>query len=184
MTNIRSYGGITPQLGDRVYIDEAACVIGDVHLGHDCSVWPMAVIRGDMHRIRIGQRTSIQDNAVLHITHDGPYDPGGHPLLVGDDVIVGHRVVLHGCTIGDRVLIGMGSVVMDGVAIADEVVIGANSLVPPGRQLESGWLYKGSPAREARRLTEAERQYFRYSAANYVRLKDRYLAEARHAVPR
>lgn len=175
-TTIRPHKGITPQLGARVYIDPMACVIGDVQLGDDCSVWPHTVIRGDMHRIRIGARCSIQDNSVLHITHAGPFEPEGFPLTLGDDVTVGHRAVLHGCTIGSRVLIGIGAIVMDGAVIEDEVVLGAGSLVPPGKHLQSGFLYVGSPAKPARALTDKEKTFFTYSAANYCKLKDEYRA--------
>lgn len=173
---VRTHHGVTPTLAQRVYIDETAVVIGDVELGDDCSVWPMAVIRGDMHRIRIGARTSIQDGSILHITHAGPYNKDGWPLYIGEDVTVGHKAVLHGCEIGNRVLVGIGSIVMDGAVIEDEVVIGANTLVPPGKRLERGYLYTGSPARQVRALSEKELAYFTYSAANYVRLKDSYLA--------
>lgn len=172
---IRTHHGISPSLGERVYIDSSAQVIGDVHLGDDCSVWPMAVIRGDMHRIRVGARSSIQDGSILHITHAGPYNPEGWPLHIGDDVTIGHRAVLHGCDIGDRVLIGIGSIVMDGAIVEQEVVVGANSLVPPGKRLERGYLYTGSPARCVRPLKENEIAYFAYSAGNYVQLKDSYL---------
>jgi carbonic anhydrase/acetyltransferase-like protein (isoleucine patch superfamily) len=173
--NIRTHHNTTPVLGERVFIDATALVIGDVHLGADSSVWPMTVIRGDMHRIRIGERCSIQDGSVLHITHAGPYNADGWPLLVGDDVTVGHKVVLHGCSIGNRVLVGIGSIIMDGAVIEDDVVIGANTLVPPGKTLASGYLYTGSPARKARPLSEGEMSYFGYSAGNYVKLKDSYL---------
>lgn len=174
---IRTYQGTTPQLGEKVFVDASAVVIGDVVLGDDSSVWPLTVIRGDMHRIRIGARTSVQDASVLHITHAGPFNPDGFPLLIGDDVTIGHKVMLHGCTVGNRILIGMGSTVMDGAVIEDEVILGAGSLVPPGRVLESGFLYVGSPAKQMRPLTEKERAFFTYSAANYVRLKDQHLAE-------
>lgn len=174
---IRKYQGTTPTLGQKVFVDSSAVVIGDVQLGDDSSVWPLTVIRGDMHHIRIGARTSVQDGSVLHITHAGPFNPDGFPLLIGDDVTIGHKVMLHGCTVGNRILIGMGSTVMDGAVIEDEVIIGAGSLVPPGRVLESGFLYVGSPAKQARPLTEKERAFFTYSAANYVRLKDQHLAE-------
>lgn len=174
---IRSYQQFTPQLGERVFVDASAVVLGDVEIGDDSSVWPLVVIRGDMHSIRIGERSSVQDGSVLHITHAGPFNPGGYPLNIGDDVTVGHNVTLHGCSVGNRVLIGMGSIVMDGVVIEDEVVLGAGSLVPPGKRLESGYLYVGSPAKQARQLTEEERSYFRYSADNYVRLKDQHLME-------
>lgn len=176
-TSLRSFGGHTPSLGRRVLIDPSAVVLGDVELGDDVSVWPQAVIRGDMHRIRIGARTSVQDGSVLHITHAGPYNPDGWPLLIGADVTIGHNATLHGCTIGDRVLVGMGATVMDGAVVENEVVIGACALVTPGKTLRSGYLYAGSPAREMRALNEKELDYFRYSAANYVRLKDQHLAE-------
>lgn len=172
---LRAYQGHTPQLGERVYVDPAAVVIGDVTLGADSSVWPCAVIRGDMHRIRIGERTSIQDNTVLHITHAGPYNPDGYPVTIGNDVTVGHSATLHGCTIGDRVLIGIGSTVLDGAVVEDEVIIGAGTLVPPGKRLDSGYLYVGSPCKQARALKDSEREFFKYSASNYVKLKDTYL---------
>ncbi|MGL4316034.1 MAG: gamma carbonic anhydrase family protein [Pseudomonas sp.] len=174
---IRKYQGVTPLLGARVFVDRSAVVIGDVELGEDSSVWPFALIRGDMHRIRIGARTSVQDGSVLHITHAGPFNPDGFPLLIGDEVTIGHKVTLHGCTLGNRILVGMGSIVMDGAVVEDEVIIGAGSLVPPGKVLESGYLYVGSPVKQARALSDKERAFFSYSAANYVKLKDLHLAE-------
>lgn len=172
---IRTYQEFTPQLGERVFVDASAVVLGDVQIGSDSSVWPLVVIRGDMHRIRIGERSSIQDGSVLHITHAGPFNPDGYPLIIGDEVTVGHNVTLHGCTLGNRILVGMGSIIMDGAVVQDEVVIGAGSLVPPGKVLESGFLYVGSPVKQARSLTDKERNFFSYSAANYVRLKDQHL---------
>lgn len=169
---IRTYQGMTPQLGERVFVDESAVVIGDVQLGADSSVWPLTVIRGDMHRIRIGARTSVQDGSVLHITHAGPFNPDGYPLIIGDEVTIGHQVTLHGCTLGNRILVGMGSIVMDGAVVEDEVIIGAGALVPPGKVLKSGYLYVGSPVKQARALTDKERAYFSYSASNYAALKD------------
>ncbi|WP_269618979.1 gamma carbonic anhydrase family protein [Zhongshania sp. BJYM1] len=173
---IRIFEDHCPMLGERVFIDPSAVVIGDVNIGDDSSIWPNTTVRGDMHCIRIGARTSIQDNSVLHITHAGPYNPDGYPLTIGDDVTVAHSVTLHGCTIGNRVLIGMGSIVMDGAIIDDDVVVGANSLIPPGKHLPSGWLYVGSPAKPIRQLSEGEYKYFGYSAANYAKLKDRHIA--------
>lgn len=175
--SIRSFEDHCPMLGEAVFIDPSAVVIGDVAIGDHSSVWPNTTVRGDMHRIRIGVRTSIQDNSILHITHASPFNPDGYPLTLGDDVTVAHSVTLHGCTIGNRVLIGMGCIVMDGAMIEDEVVLGANSLVPPGKRLESGKLYVGSPAKAVRDLTEKEREYFTYSANNYAKLKDRHIAE-------
>ena len=175
--SIRIYNKILPQCGARVFVDASAVIIGDVQLGDDCSVWPNAVIRGDMHSIRIGARTSVQDGSVLHITHAGPFNPEGYPLKIGDDVTIGHQVLLHGCSIGSRVLIGMGSIVMDGARIEDEVVLGACRLVPPVKQLVRGYLYMGRPAKRVRALTEEEMAFFTYGAGNYVRLKDSYLAQ-------
>lgn len=176
-TALRNYQGHSPQLGARVWIDATAVVIGQVTIGDDSSIWPYAILRGDMHFIRIGARTSIQDGSVLHITHAGPYNPAGFPLVVGDDVTVGHSVNLHGCTIGNRVLVGIGSTLLDGVVVEDDVVIGAGTLVPPGKCLESGYLYMGAPCKKIRPLKESERQYFQYSANNYVKLKDAYLRD-------
>ncbi|HEX7022161.1 MAG TPA: gamma carbonic anhydrase family protein [Trueperaceae bacterium] len=171
-----AYSGITPVLGERVYVDASAVVIGQVTLADDASLWPYVVARGDVNTIRIGARTNIQDLTMLHVTHDGPYSPGGFPLVIGSDVTVGHKCLLHACTIGDRCLIGMGSIVMDGAVVEDEVLLAAGSLVSPAKRLESGHLYRGSPARKERPLTAEEREMLRYSAAHYVRLKDRYLA--------
>ena len=130
-----------------------------------------------MHRIRIGQRCSIQDGSILHITHASDFNPGGYPLILGDDVTVGHMAMLHGCSIGNQVLIGMQAMVMDGAVIEDQVVLGAGSLVPPGKVLQSGHLYVGRPAKMVRQLTDKELAYFPYTAANYVKLKNQYLAE-------
>lgn len=174
---IRKFEAHTPQLGARAFVDQSAVVMGDVVIGEDSSIWPLTVIRGDMHRIRIGTRTSIQDGSVLHITHAGPFNEDGFPLTIGDEVTVGHKVTLHGCTIGNRVLVGMGSIVMDGAVVEDEVIIGAGALVPPGKVLRSGYLYVGSPVKQARPLTDKERSFFSYTAGNYVKLKDKHLAE-------
>jgi carbonic anhydrase/acetyltransferase-like protein (isoleucine patch superfamily) len=173
--SISSYRNISPSLGARVYIDPAAVVIGKVTIGDDSSVWPTAVIRGDVNSITIGERTSIQDGSVLHVTHDGPYRPGGRALIIGSDVTVGHRVTLHACTIGNACLIGMGSILLDDVVTEDHVMIGAGSLIPPGKKLESGGLYVGSPARRLRELTQNEIEFLTYSAAHYVKVKDEYL---------
>ena len=173
---ISAYRSVMPTLGARVYIDPAAVVIGKVTIGDDSSVWPTAVIRGDVNSITIGARTSIQDGSVLHVSHDGPYLPGGRALIIGSDVTVGHRVTLHACTIGNACLIGMGSILLDDVVTEDHVMIGAGSLVPPGRKLESGALYVGSPVKRVRELTQSEIEFLTYSAAHYVKVKDEYLS--------
>ena len=144
--NVRGFRDWQPVLGDRVFVDPSAVVLGDVELGDDCSVWPGTIIRGDMHRIRVGSRVSVQDNAVLHITHDSRFNPGGFPLEIGDDVTIAHQAMLHGCSIGSRVMIGMQAMVMDGAVIEDDVILAAGSLVPPGKHLPSGYLYRGRPA--------------------------------------
>ncbi|HAV70110.1 MAG: gamma carbonic anhydrase family protein [Alcanivorax sp.] len=175
---IRSFQNKVPSQGERVFVDPASTVIGEVTLGNDSSVWPGAVVRGDMHHIVIGARTSVQDNAVLHITHDSAFNPGGFPLTLGDDVTVGHQAMLHGCTIGDRVMIGMQTMIMDGAVVESDVMLAAGSLVSPGKRLASGWLYRGRPARAVRELTAKEIEFLPYVAGNYVKLKDQYLDEA------
>jgi carbonic anhydrase/acetyltransferase-like protein (isoleucine patch superfamily) len=181
--NVRGFQGKQPSIGQRVFIDPTAVVLGQVVLGDDVSIWPHVAIRGDMHRIRVGPRTSVQDGSVLHITHAGPFNPEGWPLDIGCDVTIGHRVTLHGCTVGDRVLVGMSATVMDGAVIQDEVVIAAGALVTPGKRLRSGYLYAGSPAREVRTLSEKELSYFIYSANNYVKLKELHILELEAAAP-
>jgi carbonic anhydrase/acetyltransferase-like protein (isoleucine patch superfamily) len=174
---VRIYQGMEPQLETSVYVDDKALVIGDVSLGQDVSVWPMAVLRGDVNRIVVGAATNIQDNAVLHVTHKWDGNPEGHPLIIGKGVTIGHSVVLHGCTVGDFSLIGIGAIVLDGAVIGERVMIGAGALVTPGKRLESGYLYVGSPAKPSRPLTLAELDYLEYSRDAYVSLKNRYLAD-------
>jgi carbonic anhydrase/acetyltransferase-like protein (isoleucine patch superfamily) len=174
---IRPWQGITPRLGAGVYVDPAAHVIGDVEIGADASLWPCAVARGDVHFIRIGERTNVQDGAVLHVTHDGEYTAGGFPLRIGADVTIGHAAVVHACTIGDACLIGMHATVLDGVVVERHAMIGAGAVVTPGKRVGEGELWLGNPARCVRRLTAVESEKLHYSARHYVKLKDRYLAE-------
>lgn len=176
--SLRPYRGRLPQLAARVYVDEAAVVIGDVVLGEDSSVWPCAVVRGDVSPIRIGARSSVQDGVVLHVTHDGPYTPGGRGLVIGDDVTIGHGAVLHACTVGNACLIGMGATVLDGVVIEDEVMVAAGALVPPGKRLPSRTLWAGNPARQLRELNDEQVEQLYYSARNYVKVKNDYLDDA------
>lgn len=175
MTALRSYLDTRPVLGQRVYIDPAATVIGDVHLDDDASVWPGAVIRGDVHHIRIGARSNIQDGAVIHVTHDGPYTPGGQPCLIGRDVTIGHGAVVHACTLGDACLIGMNATVLDGAVVEPHAFVAAGALVPPGKRVGAGELWVGNPARMVRKLDARGIEQLDYSAAHYVKLKDRYL---------
>lgn len=175
--NIRPYQGITPSIKNSVFVDPAAAIIGDVSIGADSSVWPAAVIRGDVNHIRIGDRTSVQDGAVLHVTHKRDSLPEGWPLIIGDDVTIGHKVTLHGCTLGNRILVGIGTIILDGVTVEDDVMIGAGTLVPPGKTLKSGYLYIGSPCKQVRSLTEAEISNLPYQAAHYVKVKNNYLKQ-------
>lgn len=176
MANLRTYRGVAPKPGARVYVDPAATVIGDVELGDDVSIWPGAVLRGDVERIRVGARSNVQDGAVLHVTHDGPYTPGGFPCLVGEDVTIGHAAVIHACTLGDCCLIGMHATVMDGAVVERHAFVGAGALVAPGKVVGEGELWIGNPARCARRLSDTEIEALHYSAAHYVELKNEYLA--------
>ncbi len=171
----RRFEDHAPEVGANVFIDDSAVVLGQVTIGEDSSVWPHCTLRGDVNTITIGRRTNVQDGSVFHTTGDSPHHPGGSALLVGEEVTVGHRVILHGCTVGDRCLIGMGAIVLDGAVLGEGVLLGAGSLVPPGRELEGGYLWLGSPVRRVRALTEQERAALVESADHYVRLKDRHL---------
>jgi carbonic anhydrase/acetyltransferase-like protein (isoleucine patch superfamily) len=173
--SIRSYKDKSPILGAGTYLDASAVVIGDVVVGDDSSIWPHCTIRGDVNFIRIGARTNIQDNTVIHVTHDHAAVPGGRPTVIGNDVTVGHQCVLHACTIDDRCLIGMGSLVLDGAHLQAGVLLGAGSMVTEGKVLEGGYLYLGRPAKCVRELTAEEKNWLAYSAAHYVRLKNNYL---------
>jgi len=174
-TNIRPYKGILPSIGSENYIDKSAILVGDITLSDDVSIWPLVAARGDVNTITIGTRTNIQDGTVLHVTRKSPENPQGNPLIIGSDVTVGHKCMLHGCQLGDRILVGMGAIIMDGAVIEDDVFIGAGSLVPPNKTLLSGYLYVGNPVKQARPLKESEAAFLKQSAINYVELKNEYL---------
>lgn len=180
---IRIFDGIEPTVGEGAYIAESAEIIGQVVLGKDVSIWPMTVARGDVNHIEIGDETNIQDGCVLHVTHRSEAHPEGYPLIIGRGVTVGHRVVLHGCKIGDLCLIGVGAILMDGVVVEERVIVGAGALVPPGRRLESGYLYVGMPAKPSRTLKDEEMEYLSYSKDGYVLLKNQYLKGLSPAKP-
>ena len=180
---LRRYKDLFPVIGDRVMIDDSSVIVGDVRLADDVSIWPLVAARGDVNYIQIGARSNIQDGSVLHVTHKSAKNPEGNPLIVGEDVTVGHKVMLHGCTIGNRVLVGMGSILLDGVVVEDDVMIGAGSLLPQHKRLESGYLYLGSPVKQIRPLKEAELEGLRYSANNYVKWKNDYLDQDNHTQP-
>lgn len=176
--SVRPYLDTRPTLGARVYLDPACTVIGDVVLGHDVSVWPGTVIRGDVNFIRIGDRTNLQDGTVVHVSHDGPHAKlGGFATRIGSDVTIGHKAIVHACTIEDAVLIGMGAIVLDGAVVRKHGFVGAGALVAPGKVVGEGEMWLGNPARKVRMLSDAEIEALYYSAQHYVRLKDRYLAE-------
>ncbi|WP_347988852.1 gamma carbonic anhydrase family protein [Methylomonas sp. AM2-LC] len=174
---IRSFRNQRPQIGNSVYIDESAVVIGNVLIGDDVSIWPHTVIRGDVEAISIGKASNIQDGSVLHVSHAGDYSPTGHSLTIGRGVTIGHRAVIHGCSIGNFCLIGIGAIIMDGAVIEDYVMLGAGALVPPGKKLETGHLYVGSPAKPSRILTDNEKAFLEYSSHHYVLLKNQYLQQ-------
>ena len=153
-------------------------VIGDVVLGEDVSIWPLVLIRGDVNRIRIGARSNVQDGSIVHVSRPFPGNEAGWPTVLGEDVVVGHQVALHGCTIADRVLVGIGAIVLDGVEVASDVIIGAGSVVTPGKRLESGYLYVGNPARRSRELRAEEIVRIPCMARDYVLLKNEYAQQS------
>ncbi|MDH5352831.1 MAG: gamma carbonic anhydrase family protein [Gammaproteobacteria bacterium] len=171
---LKAFEELMPTVAGSAYVDETAVVIGDVVIGEDSSVWPITAIRGDVNIIRIGNSTNIQDGSVLHGSHASEFNPNGAELHIGDQVTVGHKVLLHGCRIGNLCLIGMGSIVMDNAIVGDQVIVGSGSLVTPGKELESGYMYLGSPARKVRALTEREKESLAYTANYYVSLKNKY----------
>ena len=176
-TCFRSYQGIMPTLGKNIYVDESAVLVGDITLADDVSIWPLVAARGDVNSISIGERSNIQDGTVLHVTRKSTANPDGHHLVIGADVTVGHKCMLHGCTLGDRILVGMGAIIMDGAIVENDVFIGAGALIPPNKTLESGYLYVGNPAKKIRQLKESEADFLKQSAINYVALKNEYLEQ-------
>jgi carbonic anhydrase/acetyltransferase-like protein (isoleucine patch superfamily) len=176
--SIRTYKSKSPKLAEHCYVDESSVIVGDVDCAEHVSIWPLVSARGDVNYIKIGARTNIQDGSVLHVSRTSEANPKGFPLVIGSDVTVGHKCMLHGCTLGDRILVGMGAIIMDGVIVEDDVFIGAGTLVPPNKTLKSGFLYKGNPAQQARPLKESEVTFLKQSALNYIKLKDEYLKEA------
>ncbi|MDQ3039408.1 MAG: gamma carbonic anhydrase family protein [Pseudomonadota bacterium] len=177
--HLRPYLQHLPSVGARVFVDPDATVIGDVVLGDDASIWPGTVVRGDVNFIRIGARTNIQDGSVVHVSHDGPHAKlGGFATVIGDDVTIGHKAIIHACRIEDAVLIGMGAIVLDGAVIRKHGFVGAGTLIAPGKIVGEGELWLGNPGKKARMLSDAEIEALYYSAGHYVRLKDQYLSPA------
>lgn len=172
---IRNFKEYTPQIGDKVFVDASAVVIGRAIIGEDSSIWPLACVRGDVNQITIGKRTNIQDGTIVHVNHERPGVQKGSAIEIGNDVTIGHRVILHGCKIEDLSLVGMGSIIMDDAIIESHVLLAAGSLVAPGKRLESGYLYVGAPVKKIRELTDDEINFFAYSAKHYVSLKNQHL---------
>jgi len=171
MALVRPFGGKIPRIDPTSFLAEGCTVIGDVELGAGASLWPGVVVRGDVNSIRIGARTNVQDLTVVHVTG------GTHPTVVGDEVTIGHRVVLHGCTVHDRCLVGIGAIVLDGAVVGPEAMVGAGALVPPGMVVPPRTLVLGAPAKVKRELTEAELAHLRTSAERYAALAAAYRAE-------
>ncbi|MEW8690940.1 MAG: gamma carbonic anhydrase family protein [Candidatus Thiodiazotropha endolucinida] len=174
MSKLRRFETNYPDIADDAYVDEHAIVIGEVTIASQSSVWPKCVIRGDVHRISIGARSNIQDGSILHVSHDSFYQPGGSPLIIGEGVTVGHKVLLHGCEVADNCFIGMGSIILDGAVIESLTMLGAGSLVPQGKRLEGGYLWLGQPARRVRPLSDREKEIMLYNAEHYVKLAQRH----------
>ncbi len=167
-----------PTIGDKTWIAPSADVIGDVTIGEDCSIWFGTVIRGDVHYIKIGDRTSVQDCSMIHVTHhkgnDRNKEGDGTPTIIGDDVTIGHRVMLHGCTIENACLIGMSATILDGAVIGKESIVGAGSLVTKGKKFPPRSLIMGSPAKVVRELSDEEVAELYASARRYVSFKNEY----------
>lgn len=162
--------GVAPRLGERVFLAPSAELAGDVEVGEDSSFWFHTAARGDVNRIKIGARTNVQDGSVLHVTHER------FPLAIGNDVVIGHSCMIHGCTLDDACLIGIGARLLDGCVVESEAQVGAGAVVPPGMRVRSGQLVLGVPARVARPLGAEERRGIVDIARRYVEIKDRYLA--------
>ena len=178
ISNIRPFKGIMPKIGKNIYIDSSSVLVGDIKIGNDVSIWPLVAARGDVNTITIGNNTNIQDGTILHVTRKTASNPNGYPLIIGSDVTIGHHCMLHGCQLGDRILVGMGAIIMDGAIVEDDVFIGAGTLVPPNKTLKSGYLYVGNPMKQARPLKASEEKFLKQSAINYVNLKNEYLSNS------
>lgn len=175
---IRNFLEYKPQVHDTAYVDPQACVIGNVLIGKNSSVWPMVVARGDVNKITIGNNSNIQDGSILHVTHKSEegseIQSKGAELIIGDSVTVGHAVILHGCKVEDYCLIGMGATVMDNCVIENHSILAAGSILTEGKRIKSGELWVGSPARKVRDLSQKQKQRLEYSAEHYVKLMKKY----------
>jgi len=178
MNNVRSYQGLDPDIALDAYVDESAVVIGNVQVGAQASIWPMAVVRGDIHRIHIGAGSNVQDGSVLHVSHDSRFLPGGAPTIIHERVTVGHQAMLHGCEIHSLCLVGIGARVLDRAVLKSRLMLAAGAVVPPGKVLEGGYLYVGAPAKRSRILNDLELEYLDYTARYYITLAVSHRATA------
>ncbi len=167
--SIRPYRGIVPRIAPSAFIDESAHVIGDVVIGAESSVWMQTVIRGDVNYIRIGDRTNVQDGTIVHVQHDT------HPTIIGGDVTIGHGAIVHGCTIADRVLVGMGAIILNGATIGEDCIIAAGTLLTEGTVIPPGSMVMGTPGKVRRPLTDADKAMILEFSGNYVRYRLDYL---------
>lgn len=171
---LEPYQNIYPEIAGGAFVHSTACIIGQVTIATDSSIWPYCVLRGDVEAICVGAQTNIQDGTIIHTTHAGPFTEAGRATHVGDQVTVGHRCILHACTIEDRAFIGMNTTILDGAIIRSGAMIGANSLITSGQDITGGYLWLGQPARKNRPLTQAEQDYIVYSAEHYDRIAQSY----------
>ena len=172
---LRAYRDRFPALGERTYVDPAATVIGDVVLGDDVSVWPQTVIRGDVNFIRIGARTNLQDGTVVHVSHDGPHAKlGGFATVIGEDVTIGHKAIIHACRIGAAALVGMGAIMLNGARIGNHCLVGAGALITEGKEFPDNSMIVGAPARRVRDVREDEQRLIAFGADVYVKRHRQY----------
>lgn len=177
--DIRSFEGKIAKVSDEAYVDKTACLIGDVTIGKESSIWPMAVLRGDVNFIKIGERTNIQDGSVLHVTDANEFNGFvGKALVIGDGITIGHRACLHGCTLQDGCFIGMGATVMDGAVVESGAMVAAGALVSENKVIEAGWLYAGVPAKKLRQLSETEKIFIANAADKYVKFSKELAANS------
>ena len=165
-----SFGGRTPLIDPTAFVAPGAQLIGDIEVGPEASIWYNCVLRGDVNRIRIGARTNIQDGSVLHVDSPRPGHPDGHPTIIGEEVLIGHLAMVHGCILRDRAFVGLGAIVMDGCEIESDAMLAAGAMLTPGKRIPSGQLWAGRPAKYVRDLSEADLQGMRAGVAHYVEL--------------
>ena len=171
---ILTFGGNTPRVDPTAFVAPGAQLIGDVEIGPEASIWYNCVLRGDVNRICIGARTNIQDGSVIHVDSPKPGDPHGHKTIIGDEVLIGHLAMVHGCVLEDRAFVGLGAIVMDGCRIQGEAMLAAGAMLTPGKTIPSGQLWAGRPAKYVRDLSEGDLEGMRMGVAHYVELAKRH----------